>query len=46
MEPQALPGGEGLGGVVQHPEFVEEHHVEEDQQHQARGETGVGGQQQ
>lgn len=33
LEPQALPSSEGLGGVFQHPEFVEEHHIEEDQQH-------------
>lgn len=40
LEPQALPGGEGLGGVLQRPELVEKHHVKEDQQHQARTETG------
>lgn len=37
LEPETLPGGEGLGGVLQHPEFVEEHHVEDDQQHQTGG---------
>lgn len=41
MEPQALPGSEGLGGVLQRPELVEKHHVKEDQQHQARTETGA-----
>lgn len=40
LEPQALPGSEGLGGVLQRPELVEKHHVKEDQQHQARTETG------
>lgn len=39
MEPQTLPGSEGLGGVFQHPEFVEEHHVKDDQQHQTAKET-------
>lgn len=36
LEPQTLPGSEGLGGVFQHPEFVEKHHVKDDQQHQTR----------
>lgn len=40
LEPQALPGSEGLGGVLQRPELVEKHHIKEDQQHQARTETG------
>lgn len=39
MEPQTLPGGEGLGGVFQHPEFVEQHYVKDDQQHQTGKET-------
>lgn len=39
LEPQTLPGSEGLGGVFQHPEFIEEHHVKDDQQHQTREET-------
>lgn len=34
-----MPGSEGLGGVFQHPEFVEEHHVKDDQQHQTKKET-------
>lgn len=40
LEPQALPGSEGLGGIFQCPELVEKHHIKEDQQHQARTETG------
>ena len=39
LEPQTLPGSEGLGGIFQHPELVEEHHVEDDQQHQTKEET-------
>lgn len=39
LEPQTLPGSEGLGGIFQHPEFVEEHHVEDDQQHQTKKTT-------
>lgn len=38
MQPQALPGGERLSRVLQHPQLVEEHHVEEHQQDQAAGE--------
>lgn len=34
LEPQALPCCERLGSVLQHPEFVEQHHIENDQQHQ------------
>lgn len=44
LEPETLPGSEGLGGVLQHPEFVEKHHVEDDQQHQTEEEIGGGGQ--
>lgn len=34
LQPQALPRCERLCGVLQHPELVEQHHVENDQQHQ------------
>lgn len=34
LEPETLPGSEGLCGVFQHPQLVKEHHVKDDQQHQ------------
>lgn len=37
MKPQTLPGCQGLCRVLQHPQFVEQHHVEEHQQDQAEG---------
>ena len=40
LEPETLPGSEGLGGVFQHPQLVEEHHVKDNQQHQTGRETG------
>lgn len=40
LEPQTLPGSEGLGRMFQHPELVEEHHIEEDQKHQTRKQMG------
>lgn len=39
MQPQTLPGGQGLCRVLQHPQLVEEHHVEEHQQNQTEGES-------
>jgi len=39
LEPETLPGSEGLGGVFQHPQLVEEHHVKDNQQHQTGRET-------
>lgn len=37
MKPQPLPGCQRLCRVLQHPQLVEEHHVEEHQQDQAEG---------
>lgn len=39
VQPQALPGGQRLSRVLQHPQLVEEHHVEEHQQDQAAGDA-------
>lgn len=35
LESEALPCAQGLSAVFQHPELVEEHYIEHDQQHQA-----------
>lgn len=39
LQPQALPRRQRLRGVLQHPELVEQHHVENDQQHQTAEEA-------
>jgi hypothetical protein len=37
MYPQPLPGGKMLCRILQHPQLIEQHHVEEHQQNQAEG---------